>query len=95
MNRGIYMKKIELKNLLDEYEEKASWAYMFGHCAPEEITELHKICDEELVKLNDNEEIPLKTIQHIDDIASHYTDQWTDIASETLREIEYVIHKNH
>lgn len=88
------MKKIELKNILDEYEEKASWAYMFGHVTPEEIVELHSICDDDLLNLSDDEEIPMGVTQHIDELASHYDEQWSDVAADTLKEIENIIHKH-
>lgn len=89
------MKKIQLKEVLENYDEKASWAFIYGYTEPEAIHELHIICDVELSRLNDNDEIPEEAIHHIDDIASHSSEEWTEVAAETLQKIQALLHQQH
>lgn len=89
------MKKIQLIKVLDHYDERASWTFLHGFFPSKEMIELHDICDKSLSRLKDNDEIPQETVNQINTIASHADEQWTEIASDALHEIENIIHPSN
>jgi hypothetical protein len=85
------MKKIQLRDVLDEYEEKTSWTFLFGNWPPIAIIELHKVYNQDLATFKDNDLIPNEVIRHISQIAVHYHQQWTEAAENALHELNDII----